>query len=232
MRRLSLLIFALCTAAAAEETNPNPALFPKDARPYGRSIERWAERLWIWEYAQPFDHSPLFDRTGADCAVGQEGPVWFLDAVPGGSLGSKVTRRCTIPAHRALLLALSSALNDYPCPDPTFKPAPGETLFDFLLDAIAPLIDKSGSFEVTLDGTQIKNVLSYRYTSDDVFYFKGDLSLKAAYDSCVTGQLQAGVADGHFLMFKPLTPGNHTIVVNGHDMTGMAVTLIEELTIR
>jgi hypothetical protein len=40
------------------------------------------------------------------------------------------------------------------------------------------------------------------------------------------------VSDGFYLLFKPLSPGEHTIVVNGHDMHGVAVTLTENLTIR
>jgi hypothetical protein len=214
-----------------ESDNPNPMLFPKDARPYGRSIERWSELLWSYIYAQPADHNPFFDTTGADCAVGQEGPVWFLPAVPGSSLGTEITRSCTIRQHRAVMLQLSSALNDYPCPDPTFQPAPGQSLYDFLIGGISPLFDGETGFEVFLDGVAIKDPLSYRFTSDDLFFFKGDPSMQA-FDSCVTGRRQPAVSDGFYLMFKPLSPGEHTIVINGHDMHGVPVTLTENLTIR
>ena len=33
-------------------------------------------------------------------------------------------------------------------------------------------------------------------------------------------------------MFKPLSPGQHTILINGHDMEGTPVTLTENLTIQ
>jgi hypothetical protein len=218
-------------ALSSEDTNPNPALFEKDARPYGKSIERWSELVWSYIYAQPFDHNPFLDTTGADCAIGQEGPVWFLPAVPGSTLGTVVTRSCTIPPHRALILQLASTMNDYPCPDPAFKPAPGQSLYDFLISAITPLIDQVTGFAVTLDGVEIKSVLSYRFTSDDLFLFTGDLSLQQPFDNCVTGMAQPGVADGICLMFKPLPPGPHTIVVHGQDMHGTKVTLTENLTI-
>jgi hypothetical protein len=223
------------TAASAEvrraSDNPNPMLFPKDAVPYGRSIERWSELLWSYIYAQPVDHNPFFDTTGADCAVGQEGPVWFLPAVPGSSLGTEITRSCTIPQQRAVMLQLSSALNDYPCPDPTFQPAPGQSLYDFLIGGISPLFDGETGFVITLDGVAIQDPLSYRFTSQDLLFFTGDLSMQA-FDSCVTGKRQPAVSDGFYLMFKPLSPGEHTIVVNGHDMQGVPVTLTENLTIR
>jgi hypothetical protein len=204
MRHLSLVLIALSAAAcgseppasSVEETStalradcddPNPALFSKEARPYGKSIERWSELLWSYIYAQPIDHSPFLDTTGADCAVGQKGPVWFLPAVPGATLGTSVTRTCTIPRHRAILLQLASAMNDYPCPDPAFKPAAGQSLFDFLSAPVNPEISAVTGFEVSIDGTKIE---------------------------------------------KPLSPGAHTIVVNGQDMHGTKVTLREELTIR
>jgi hypothetical protein len=223
------------TAASAElrreSDNPNPMLFPKDAEPYGRSIERWSELLWSYILAQPVDHNPFFDTTGADCAVGQEGPVWFLPAVPGSSLGTEITRSCTIPQQRAVMLQLSSFLNDYPCPDPTFQPAPGQSLYDFLIEPVLPLFDGVTGFEVTLDGVAIQDPLSYRFTSDDLFFFKGDLSMQA-FDSCVTGKRQPAVSDGFYLLFKPLSPGEHTVVINGHDMHGVPVTLTDNLTIR
>lgn len=249
MRSLSGLIVVACVACGAQEAtpatqshksssslhaeraNPNPALFEKDARPYGRTVEHWSEQLWAYIYAQPFDHNPFLDSTGADCAIGQEGPVWFLPAVPGSSLGNAVTRSCTIPRHRAIILQLSSTMNDFPCPDPTFKPAPGQSLYSFLIGAITPLIDKVSGFAVTLDGVEIKDVLGYRFTSDDLFYFKGDPSMEQNFDSCVTGKRQPAVSDGIYLMFKPLAPGPHTIVVHGQDMEGNKVTLTEQLTI-
>ena len=211
-------------------SNPNPMLFPKDVRPYGRSIERWSELLWTYIYSIPVDHNPFFDTTGENCAVNQDGPVWFLPAVPGSALGTNISRSCTIPGDRAIMMQLSSALNDYPCPDPNFHPAPGQSLFDFLIGGISPLFDGETGFVVTLDGVNIQDPLSYRFASDDVFGFKPDLSMQA-FDSCITQTHMVGVTDGFYLLFKPMSPGQHTIVINGHDMQGVPVTLTEHLTI-
>lgn len=247
MRRLFSLVVVVCVAGcggevatqtassssqALAESEARSPLFPRDSHPYGKSIERWSELLWSYIYAQPLDHNPFLDTTGADCAVGQEGPVWFLPAVPGSTLGTNITRRCTIPRHRAVLLQLASIMNDYPCPDPTFHPAPGQSLFDFLMAPVTPAIDAVSGFEITLDGVPLKDPLSNRFTSDDLFFFTGNLSLQATFDTCITGTPQPAVSDGYYLMFKPLSPGQHTIVVNGHDMHGTPVVLTEELTIR
>jgi len=247
MRHLSMCLLAVCFGCgaeapapsslaestaelASEQSNPNPMLYPKDARPFGRSLERWAELSWAYVYAQPFDQNPNLDPTGADCAVGQGGPVWFLPAVPGSMLGTHVIRTCTIPHERAIHLQMASALNDYPCPDPTFQPAPGQSLYDFLISPIRPLFDGETGFEVTLDGVSVVDPLSYRETSDDLFYFKADPSM-TAFDPCVTGKRQPAVIDGFYLLFKPLEPGQHVIEIRGHDMHGVQVTLTEDLTV-
>ena len=213
-----------------DHSNPNPMLFQKDARPYGRTMSRWAELMWSYIYGAPFDQNPFFDTTGEHCGVDQQGPVWFLPAVPGSSLGTNISRSCTIPHGRAIMLQMSSAVNDYPCPDPNFHPAPGQSLYDFLYSAIEPLFDGVTGFTVTLDGVNIQDPLSYRFFSPDVFKFKADLSM-VAFDSCVTQKHMLGVVDGFYLLFKPMTRGQHTIVLIGHDMEGTPVTLTEHLTI-
>jgi hypothetical protein len=212
--------------------NPNPMLYPDGARPFGLSQVAWSELLWSYIYAQPIDHNPFLDPTGADCGHGQLGPVWFLPSVPGSTLGTTVTRSCTIPRHHAIILQLASIMNDYPCPDPAFHPAPGQSLYNFLIDPITPAIDGVTGFAATLDGVTIVDPLSYRRTSRHVFLFKGDASLNPGFDTCVTGHLQEAVSDGYYLMFKPLSSGPHTIIVNGQDMHGTPVTLTEQLTVQ
>src|SRR5271165_4960764 len=223
----------LVSAEDRDRDNPNPMLFEVDARPYGRSIERWTELLWYYVYATPFDVNPFLDPTGADCAVDQKGPVWFLPSIPGAALGYNVVRSCTIPRDRAILFQLATALNDYPCPEPPpFQPAPGQSLYEFLIEGISPIIDSEPPFVVTLDGVEIVNPRNYRFTWDDLFYIKGDLSLQQNFDDCITGKRQPAVSDGFFFMFKPLSPGEHTIAATGQNrQTGLPMTLTEQLTI-
>ncbi len=216
---------------ANDLSGPNPMLFPKTARPYGQTMSRWAELTWSYIYSIAPDQNPFFDTTGEFCAVDQAGPVWFLPAVPGSHLGTNISRSCTIPQGKAIMLQMSSALNDFPCPDPSFHPAPGQSLYDFLISAISPLFDNVTGFTVTLDGVNINDPLSYRFFSPDVFSFTPDLGM-VAFDSCITQTNMQGVVDGFYLLFKPMTPGQHTIVLIGHDMEGVPVTLTEHLTIQ
>ncbi len=145
-----------------------------------------------------------------------------------------VVRNCTIPRDRAVLFQLATALNDYPCPEPPpFQPAPGQSPYDFLLEGIAPLVDNEPPFTVTLDGVEIVNPRNYRFTSPDIFFIDGNLSLQATFDNCITGKPQPAVSDGFFFMFKPLPPGEHTIAAVGQNrQTGLTMTLTQHLTIR
>jgi hypothetical protein len=218
-------------SAALDRDNPNPALYEKDAHPFGHSMERWSELNWQYIYGIPAATNPILDLTGADCAVGQNGPVWQLATVvdPGGP--ASFTRSCTIPSSKAIALPLSGVLNDFPCPDPTFKPPPGQTLFQFLLLGAQQIVDGVNDIELSLDGHAFTNMLGYRITSDDLFNITGDLSLQAGLDGCITGTPQPAVADGYFAMLKPLSPGPHTLVEFSSDTHGTKVTVTYNLTI-
>ena len=172
MRRILLLLaasllLALAPAAAqaGSSSNPNPVLFPKKSQPYGADIATWGERATQWIYRQPLDRSPLFDDTGANCAVDQHGPVWFIARVAGPPVFSG-TRSCTIPAHKAVFLYIGADVEDYPCPAfPGFEPPPGQSLYDFLSGIAEDVMDTVDLLEVSLDGQPIDDVLSYRYAS-------------------------------------------------------------------
>ena len=242
MRRLILMGAVLVAGCGAPDPlvaqtesalNANPGiLFGKDSHPFGASMERWSERIWQWIYAIPAAQNPLLDTTGADCGVNQRGPVWFLPTVidPGGV--ASFSRTCTIPRHKALLMQLSGVLNDYPCPDPTFQPAPGQSLFDFLQQGAAQIVDSVNLITVSLDGQPLDDMLGYRIASDDLFQLTGDASLQTSLDGCITGSRQPAVSDGYFIMFKPLDPGAHTIVSRATDTHGTDITTTYQLTIQ
>jgi hypothetical protein len=102
VRRVAYLIVlvACCglvaQAANAEPSpysaNPNPVLFPKQSHPYGADMTTWGERAAAWIVGQPFAHNPLFDQTGADCANGQQGPVWFIPPARTSSMARAAAR--------------------------------------------------------------------------------------------------------------------------------------------
>jgi len=115
---------------------------------------------------------------------------------------------------------LSQINVDYPCPDPTFEPAPGQSLFDFLSTGLTQINANITVMQVTLDGEPIVDPLRYRFTSSRLFYFVGDKSLATSFDPCVTGSLQPAVADDLFLLFKPLPRGQHVLTTHIENADG------------
>ena len=53
-----------------------------DDRPVASYVNRW----WQWTYSMPKQLSPVRDRTGELCHIGQQGNVWFLAGGYGLSL--------------------------------------------------------------------------------------------------------------------------------------------------
>jgi hypothetical protein len=238
---LAMLVGVLCATVASPVVmahqfsdhgdNPNPALYQQDASPYGVDMATWGERASQWIYTQPLDQSPVFDPTGANCDVAQRGPVWYIARIAGPPVFSG-TRTCTIPHQKSLFLYIGAVVDEYPCPAfPDFQPAPGQSLYDFLIADAKLYMDTVDFLQVSLDGRQLTDVMEYRYHSDDLFSLTGDLSLQPVMDPCITGEPQQAIVDGFFMMFKPLDPGSHTIVVHGTNTFGDDKTFTYFLTI-
>jgi hypothetical protein len=163
-------------------------------------------------YSVPASQNPeLVDS--ADCATGQSGPVFFIP----GEQHDVYTRTCTVPARTPVFWAIWSLFNDYPCPDPSFQPAPGQSLEDFLAQGARAFDDAVKNLAATIDGRSI-DVDRYRYTTGLVT-FTGDPSLTSTFDTCVTATPQVGVADGWFVVLR-LSPGDHTLVVTATSPSG------------
>jgi hypothetical protein len=179
-------------------------------------------KFWEWVLAIPFSQNPILDSNGADCAINQSGPVWFLAGAGGSLYGQPVIRHCTIPEDVKIFFPVVNTENDYPCPDPNFQPAPHQSLQDFLINgnSIAGSLYFSGprqffdsvdTVKASVDGTELQNVRDYRATSS-LFQFTGDLSLSGPqFDPCITGSKQQAISDGYWLMLSPLSPGQHTV---------------------
>lgn len=192
--------------AQASSDNHNPALFSRTAHPYGQSIEEWAESWWRWGLGIPLEQNPN-DTATASHDVDQGGRVYFLANPPAGGSTSFV-----VPRDTAIAVLLSSILNDYPCPDPTFQPAPGQTLLDFLLSG-AVAADNVASITGTLDGTDLGPLDDFHFTSSRLMTFTGDPSL-AVLDNCITGAPEVAAIEAHFVVVKPLDSGAHILTTH------------------
>ena len=75
---VGLMVAAMPPVAQADSRNPNPGVFPLNSNPHGNSYSEWSARWWQWALSIPAATNPVLDETGANCAQGQSGQVWFL----------------------------------------------------------------------------------------------------------------------------------------------------------
>jgi hypothetical protein len=187
---------------------------PSSATVLGRSIDSWTESWWHWTFAVPAAQNPELVLT-ADCGVGQDGRVFFVPAYDGARI---YERTCHIPFGKPVLVPLWVVVNDYPCPDPTFEPAPGQSLEAFLREGAIAYNDLVANMVVTLDGKSIDED-AHRHTTR-LFHFEAHASLVGALpDPCLLGTRQPGVSDGFWLMLLA-APGEHVVRVQAVDPLG------------
>jgi hypothetical protein len=178
-----------------------------------------AAKWWQWAFSFPAADVPFLNTGGpVDVSAGQSGQIWFL----AGSNYGPTTRTADLPTGVSLFFPMANLINDYPCPDPSFQPDPGESLEHFLQRTGAEYLQWMTGLFATVDGVSLRNLDRYVATSH-IFTFTADPALAAIVDPCITGTPQPGVALGYWLLLTPLPPGQHTLHF-GSDGWGQDVT--------
>ncbi len=204
--------------------------FAPSAHPFGHSMIHWSQNWWRWAYSVPASVNPLVDGgLPQDCVNGQHGRVWYLPVLVAPATSG--SRNCTIPNGKALVVNVSGVLNDFPCPDPTFHPAPGQSLYAFLIAGAAPIVNAAFNLQLSVDGQAVPDVVAYRFTSKHLFSITGDPSLQSVLDPCITGTPQPAISDGYTVMLKPLSPGQHVVTWSAQDPMGTTTDTFN-LTVR
>jgi hypothetical protein len=222
----------------ADQANQNPGVHPPSSRPYGLTYGEWSAKWWQWILQIPTPTNPNLDSTGADCAEGQSGPVWFL-AGSFGTLPTPIVRNCTIPTGKALLIPLLNAADgaglldcggpapfDVPCADFTFN---GKIGLDALREEAKLSQDNPALLRLSVDGVLLSDlsayraqspVFSYSMTTDNVISYL--LALFGFPGPEPPGTYTPAVSDGYWVMLTPLPPGTHTITFEGVQAGGFA----------
>jgi hypothetical protein len=192
------LIIAAFVILPASADSANIAPFSINSKPYGLSYGEWSAKWWQWLASIPSGNNPVNDKTGVNCAQGQNGPVWFL----AGSTGRPAVRECTVPADKAILFpALSAECST--AEDSTLKT-------EAELRSCATNSIQGGIAQVNVDGVNLESLQTYKVQSPQFkFTFPSDNIFGARPGPTPS------VSDGIFIMLKPLTAGNHTVHFNG-----------------
>jgi hypothetical protein len=203
----------MLTAAGAVIASPTPdAPAPSSAKfnilqpgeSYaGKTYNQWSASWWQWAVAISDPGSPVSDPTGAACATDQSGPVWFL----AGNTGGTTRRVCTVPADKAILFPVINAECSVLEGDGTSEPE--------LAACAKDLMDHVTKTNASIDGTTVKlgkpSEGKFRFTSP---LFTLTFAPNNAFGVDPPGTTQA-VADGFWVLVKPLAPGKHRVEFHG-----------------
>jgi hypothetical protein len=214
-------LMVLTTIAFAQGGNPNPRVLPVHSSPFGSSYGEWSARWWQWVLSVPAATNPLFDTTGEHCAQGQTGKVWFL----AGTFVGAVTRTCTVPQGKAVFFPILNATFGaavFDC-EPT---NPGVPCDPNALRAAAEASMDSVTLEASIDGAPLLNLSDYRVQSPVFSVTVPDGNILGIPSGTYTPM----VSDGYWLMLAPLSPGAHTIHLNGVVTGGVFNGLVSEVT--
>jgi hypothetical protein len=231
---VTLLACSPASPALADADEGNPNVVPPRSKVGGLTYGEWAGAWWQWLLpippcstgVNPADPTqcagtpaPNLDLTGAQCGVNQpafgQDKVWFLagTAYPTSVFGPP-TRSCTVPADTHTFFPIINVIDDWPCPAAfNFNPPPGRSLEDFLTNDADTITNGVTALNVEVDGVAIKNPFKYRATSRLVG-FTADPGW-VFNDPCILEKQQVGVADGYWIMLRPLSKGHHTLHFRG-----------------
>lgn len=200
---VSSFILVVLSSVYVLSAYASPALFPIDSKPYGLTYSQWVAKWWQWALSLPANTNPMNDKTGVNCAQAQQGPVWFLAGTSGGG----ADRVCRVPFGKALFLNILSS----ECSRAEY---PGESQAQLLNCAVN--LDNGGKVKAKIDGMYIENLTSYRIQSPvfNVTFPKDDVFGVSANNANKPVQT-ISVADGWYVMLRPLPPGKHTIYFFG-----------------
>jgi hypothetical protein len=176
-----------------------PGVYPPDSKPYGLTYGEWTAKWWQWAYSMPEALNPMNDDTGRNCANNQTGPVWLLAGTGGGA----VTRQCTIPSDKGILIPIINVACDS-ATDPA-----SDTEAELRACTKADQDTVIGK-EITVDGINVGNLDSYRFQSP-LF----NLTFPENNVAGVAPQTAKAVSDGFWILLEPLSPGMHDIHFKG-----------------
>jgi hypothetical protein len=168
----------------------------------GKTYAQWSVAWWQWAANISAPNSPVQDPTGANCAVNQAGPVWFLAGTAPSS-----SPRCVVPFGKAIL---------FPVINGECSQVEGNGTTEAALRACAAgYMDAVTKTVARVDGMAIRLGTPPFHSR---FRFASELyTITFAPDNGFGAPAGTGpsVADGYWVLLKPLGKGKHTIDFGG-----------------
>jgi hypothetical protein len=202
IRRLILTVFVagMVVVLAVPSAYAGATIVQPGQTYAGKSYGQWSAAWWRWAASISRPNSPVDEPTGKNCAVQQRGPVWFLAGTPGTS-----SPRCTVPADKAIL---------FPVINGECSSVEGNGTTDAELRKCAQdQMDLVTTLGASVDGVPVDlgpNGSRFRFQSP---LFQITWAPNNGFN--VPAGTGASVADGFWVLLKPLATGRHEIDFHG-----------------
>jgi hypothetical protein len=164
--------------------------------------------------------NPTFYSTGQYCNVGQSGPVWFLAEPALGTGSDGVVEQCKVPTGRYIMVPLLTAECSNLEPSPQFIPSPctDDTSCRLCARALANTIIPR-SLHASVDDIAVTDLQgtpsAFRFQSPLFYFTIPERNWFMGESDAARAGTGYSVSDGYWLMIKPLSPGSHTVHVEG-----------------
>ena len=193
-------IIGLILVASAWSALAKDVVLPPNSTFGGLTDAQLTAEWWQWAMSAPDELNPVADETGVNCAVGQQGPVWFL---AGGFGSSQLHRLCTIPAGKALF---------FPIINMVYYPARGNRTYTCEEAKASAAVNNEAALDLfaELDGCSISNLKQHRIASKECF----DVFARVPFRQR-SYKTFPSATDGYWLLLEPLAPGRHTLKFGG-----------------
>jgi hypothetical protein len=193
---------------------------------YGTTYDELAGAWWNWALAGPTAETPVLDPDGRYCAVRQSGKIWFLAGNFGGAFGepNPTFRSCRVPPGKALFFPIFHSLFWYP--------EDGSSVGEVRPKAV-DAIEGATSFTVTIDGVPVADPFAYRAGSPPGGFQFNIVpgSITETDFGYSPGPRFPAVADGYWMLVRPLSPGHHTIRIQASASGGFELDVNYDLDV-
>src|SRR5215212_1952140 len=196
-----LVTLSFFTTSSFAQVTGSVDIFPIDSNPFGLSYEEHVKKYWKSVLSLPIDQNPIEDKTGEKCTFGQEtpkSPVFYLAGNTGGF--SSIT--CKIRADLGVFIPIITV-------EASQAEVPKATIDD--LHKIAK-DDQDGvtSLYLKINDKEFKDedLRKYRTHTKE---FEVTFPDRALFGAAPGPSLV--VADGYYVITKPLSPGSYTIII-------------------
>jgi len=168
---------------------------------------------WQWALSIPSAANPILDNSGARCAFGQHGNLWFL----AGNTGGKTTRECTVPAGTRVFVPVHN----------TFCFPHAGVTEQQCFETVRDQFDAFTDARATLDGVPLV-VDDYPAVPGDYWAFTIPRNGLFGYKP---GLYRATAAAGRWTFVDLPTPGIHTLRIEATSTAGFALDVTYRLTV-